>query len=68
MQRNSCALNFFDTVLREPLSKNSGFGRTVLFILWDFYIILWIKQKNKQILCFTQGFYSICIQDTRTSF
>ena len=43
MQRNSCALNFFDTVLREPLSKNSGFGRTVLFILWDFYIILWIK-------------------------
>ena len=28
-----CTLNFSDTVLREPLSENSGFGRTVLFFL-----------------------------------
>lgn len=27
------AINLFDTVLREPLSENCGFGRTVLLFL-----------------------------------
>ena len=28
-----CIIIFFDTVLRELLSNNSGFGRTVLYFL-----------------------------------